>query len=60
MVPPSQVEKDGPAYKLLAEKNSLDIQLYEYIELLYDQQKELIENYKTASDAQSQPIVQKK
>ena len=41
-----QLEKDDPAYQLLAEQNSLDIQLYEYIEELYVQQKELIESYK--------------
>ena len=41
-----KVEKDDPAYQFLAEQNSLDIQLYEFIEDLFVQQKELISLYK--------------
>lgn len=41
----AKVEKDSPAYRLLAEKNSLDIQLYEYVLELFEEQKEIIESY---------------
>ena len=54
-LPTFQVEKDDPAYVLLAKQNSLDIQLYEYIEELFVRQKALVESYKlgSASSAES-------
>ena len=45
-----QVEEDSPAYQLLAENNSLDIELYESIQDLFEQQKKVIESYKMSSD----------
>eukprot|EP00571_Detonula_confervacea_P013578 CAMPEP_0172311684 /NCGR_PEP_ID=MMETSP1058-20130122/15525_1 /TAXON_ID=83371 /ORGANISM="Detonula confervacea, Strain CCMP 353" /LENGTH=69 /DNA_ID=CAMNT_0013024949 /DNA_START=63 /DNA_END=272 /DNA_ORIENTATION=+ len=45
-----KVKKDSHAWKLLAEKNSLDIQLYEYVLELFDQQKEVIESYASSVD----------
>lgn len=41
------MNKDDPAYQLLAEMNSLDVRLYEYIEELFDEQKGLIQSYKS-------------
>ena len=41
------MNKDDPAYQLLAEMNSLDVRLYEYIEELFDKQKGLIQSYKS-------------
>lgn len=46
MVMHRQVEKNDPAYLLLAEQNPLDIQLYEYIEELFVEQKNLVDYYK--------------
>ena len=40
-----QVEKDSPAWQLLAEKNSFDIELYEYILELFEEQREIIDSY---------------
>lgn len=46
----AQVEEDDPAYQLMAEKNSLDMQLYEFIEDLFERQKEVIESFESKSD----------
>lgn len=40
-----KVEKDSPAWQLLAEKNSFDIELYEYILELFEEQREIIDSY---------------
>ena len=42
---PYQVEEGSPAWKALAEKNALDIRLYDYILQLFEEQKEVIESY---------------
>jgi len=34
-----------PEYKLMAERNSLDMILYEYIRLLFQEQKSVINRY---------------
>jgi hypothetical protein len=34
-----------PEYKLLAERNSLDMVLYNYIKLLFEEQKPVINKY---------------
>lgn len=44
-----QVLEGSPEYELLAERNSLDVILYNYILLLYDQQKHIVDGY--AEDA---------
>jgi len=43
----AKVEKDSPAYQLLVEKNQLDIELYEYVLQIFDQQEDLIKLYQT-------------
>lgn len=40
-----QIGKDHPAYQLLVEQNSFDLQLHEYIIELFEEQKENIEGY---------------
>lgn len=40
-----KVKKGSPAWQLLAEKNAFDIQLYEYILELYEEQREIIDSY---------------
>lgn len=42
---PLQIAKNSPVWKVLARKNDLDMQLYEYIETLFIEQKEVIEAY---------------
>lgn len=43
-----KLEPGSPAWDVLAQENALDIQLYEYILLLFDQQRELINSYATS------------
>jgi len=43
--PHPKMDKDNPAWQLLAEQNSYDVQLYEYIVELFDKQKEVINSY---------------
>eukprot|EP00581_Thalassiosira_minuscula_P018554 CAMPEP_0183731874 /NCGR_PEP_ID=MMETSP0737-20130205/36703_1 /TAXON_ID=385413 /ORGANISM="Thalassiosira miniscula, Strain CCMP1093" /LENGTH=352 /DNA_ID=CAMNT_0025964719 /DNA_START=314 /DNA_END=1372 /DNA_ORIENTATION=- len=43
--PHPKVERDSPAWQLLAEKNRFDIELYDYVLQLYEEQKELIDFY---------------
>ena len=40
-----QIVEGSPEYKLLAEKNSLDMILYEYIRLLFNEQRSIINRY---------------
>ena len=42
---PYQVEEGSPAWEALAERNALDIRLYDYILQLFEEQKEVIESY---------------
>ncbi|KAL7482956.1 hypothetical protein ACHAW6_008606 [Cyclotella cf. meneghiniana] len=41
-----KVEEGSPEWDLLAERNSLDLILYNYIQLLFTQQKNIIEGYR--------------
>jgi hypothetical protein len=41
-----QVAEGSPEWELLAERNSLDLILYSYIQLLFIQQKNIIEGYR--------------
>mmetsp|Transcript_43783 Transcript_43783/g.78579 ORF Transcript_43783/g.78579 Transcript_43783/m.78579 type:complete len:353 (+) Transcript_43783:170-1228(+) len=43
--PHPKVEEGSPAWEALAEKNTLDIRLYEYMVQLFDEQKDIIESY---------------
>ena len=43
-----KVETDGEAWQLLAERNALDIRLYDYVVKLFEEQRELIETYRSA------------
>ncbi|KAL7529500.1 hypothetical protein ACHAXR_004756 [Thalassiosira sp. AJA248-18] len=43
-----KVEKGSPAWDLLAEQNALDIRLYEYILGLFEEQKEIVDSYRTS------------
>ena len=40
-----QVVEGSPQYNVLAERNALDIILYNYITLLYEEQKMLIDTF---------------
>mmetsp|Transcript_6785 Transcript_6785/g.10684 ORF Transcript_6785/g.10684 Transcript_6785/m.10684 type:complete len:168 (-) Transcript_6785:386-889(-) len=42
-----KIEKGHPAWNYLAEKNQLDIELYEMVLKLFKKQKELIDSYRT-------------
>jgi len=37
-----QVDESDPAYKILEEKNWYDIQLYDFIQRLFEEQREVI------------------
>jgi hypothetical protein len=41
-----QVQEGSPEWELLAERNSLDMILYNYIQLLFNQQKNIIEGFR--------------
>jgi len=43
-----KMEPGSPAWDALAQANALDMQLYEYILLLFDQQREVIDSYATS------------
>lgn len=45
-----QFEPSSPEYKAIAERNPLDMILYQYIEKLFDEQKEIIDHYYTRDD----------
>ena len=45
-----QFDKDSPEYKAIAERNPLDMILYQYIEKLFEEQKEIIDHYYTRDD----------
>ncbi|KAL7537194.1 hypothetical protein ACHAXR_010473 [Thalassiosira sp. AJA248-18] len=47
-----KLEEDSNAWKILAEKNNLDIRLYDLILQLFDTQKEIIESYTTSMATQ--------
>ncbi|KAL7530599.1 hypothetical protein ACHAXR_003588 [Thalassiosira sp. AJA248-18] len=53
-----KVEKGSPAWDLLAEQNALDIRLYEYILVIFQEQKGIINSYRT-SVAMDQDIKKK-
>ncbi|KAL7539621.1 hypothetical protein ACHAXR_009449 [Thalassiosira sp. AJA248-18] len=57
--PHPKVEKGSPAWDLLAEQNALDIRLYEYILVLFQEQKEIIDSYRT-SFAKTKPSKKRK
>ena len=42
----TQLEEDDEAYKVLAQKNDLDVQLYKYILDLFEEQRAVIASYK--------------
>ena len=44
-----QVEAGHPAWQILAEKNALDIRLYEYIVRLFEEQRDLVASYANPS-----------
>ena len=46
-----QVEAGHPAWQILAEKNALDIRLYEYIVRLFEEQRDLVASYANTSPA---------
>ncbi|KAL7536668.1 hypothetical protein ACHAXR_007322 [Thalassiosira sp. AJA248-18] len=46
--PHPKVEKGSPAWDLLAERNALDIRLYEYILGLFEEQREIIASHRTS------------
>lgn len=48
--PHPKVEQDSPEWKALAEKNQLDIQLYDYVVQLFEEQRGIIESYTTAME----------
>jgi len=41
----SQLEEGSPEYNVIAERNALDMILYNYITLLYSEQKVVIDAY---------------
>lgn len=45
-----QFEPDSPEYKAIAERNPLDMILYQYIEKLFEEQKAIIDHYYTRDD----------
>jgi len=53
-----KVEQDDPAWQLLAEKNSLDIQLYEYVRELFDEQKDIVESFSSSAKASAENSVE--
>lgn len=47
----SEVEERSPVWNILARKNALDIRLYEFITQLFDEQRKMIESYKSSMTA---------
>jgi len=47
--PHPKILEGSPEYNLLAERNALDMILYNYITLLYAEQKKLIDSYTTVA-----------
>eukprot|EP00956_Cyclotella_meneghiniana_P033082 scaffold93044_cov72-Cyclotella_meneghiniana.AAC.6 len=43
-------DKDSPEYKAIAERNPLDMILYQYIEKLFEEQKEIVDHYYVRDD----------
>lgn len=48
-----QVEEGSPEWDLLAERNSLDMILYNYIQLLFSIQKNIIEGFRGWNTAEA-------
>mmetsp|Transcript_12562 Transcript_12562/g.22618 ORF Transcript_12562/g.22618 Transcript_12562/m.22618 type:complete len:87 (+) Transcript_12562:3-263(+) len=46
--PHPMVEQGSPEWKALAEKNDLDIRLYDYVVQLFEEQRGIIESYAAA------------
>ena len=40
-----QIAKNSPVWNVLARKNQLDVQLYEYIEQVFKDQQEIVKAY---------------
>jgi hypothetical protein len=40
-----QIAKNSPVWNVLAKKNQLDVQLYEYIEQVFKDQQEIVKAY---------------
>eukprot|EP00578_Thalassiosira_sp_NH16_P005539 CAMPEP_0181135238 /NCGR_PEP_ID=MMETSP1071-20121207/32515_1 /TAXON_ID=35127 /ORGANISM="Thalassiosira sp., Strain NH16" /LENGTH=382 /DNA_ID=CAMNT_0023221811 /DNA_START=71 /DNA_END=1219 /DNA_ORIENTATION=+ len=53
-----KVEKGSPAWDLLAQKNSLDIRLYEYVLELFEEQRDIIGSYATAAASGSEVVAE--
>ena len=51
-----QIDESHPAYQVLAEQNSLDLQLYEYVLQLFDEQKAIVEGYDTLLSEVQDPL----
>ena len=51
-----QIDESHPAYQVLAEQNSLDLQLYEYVLQLFDEQKAIVEGYDTLPSEVQDPL----
>ena len=46
----TKFDKDSPEYKAIAERNPLDMILYQYIEKLFEEQKEIVDHYYVRDD----------
>ena len=46
----SKFDKNSPEYKAIAERNPLDMILYQYIEKLFEEQKEIVDHYYVRDD----------
>jgi len=52
-----KVDESHPAYQVLAEKNKLDIELYQYILEVFDEQKATIDMYANSIEQNHFPVV---
>ena len=52
-----KVDESHPAYQVLAEKNKLDIELYQYILEIFDEQKATIDMYAESIEQNHFPVV---
>ena len=52
-----KVDENHPAYQVLAEKNKLDIELYQYILEIFDEQKATIDMYANSIEQNHFPVV---
>ena len=55
VVSSSQLEPGDDAYRILAEKNSFDIQLYEVVLSLFEEQRAVVEAYAQSASSTSTP-----